>query len=357
MFGLKINKNMANDVRKILLKHSIINFEAKIKRENDFIIIPLIEEPDQDLLNSIDPNIKIIEADFEIQKRDPKSLKDHLKDKIDPQKINEIRKSFDIIGDIVILEISDDLNNFKHLIGEAALKFTKRKAIFRKKSEIKGIIRTRELEHLAGEDISETIHQEFGCMLMLDVKKVYFSPRLATERKRVADQVKDGEVIVDMFAGVGPFSILIAKNHDVKIYAIDINPEAYKYIKKNIELNRVQGKIIPVLGDIREVLEDKNIKADRIIMNLPGSAFEFLGSAMNSIKNSGIIHYYEFSEGFQKPQVFDAPKIRRIFDGFETPIERLKKVAYPRKVEILDKKKVRSRSPGKWHIGIDARIF
>lgn len=340
MIGVKIPKNMANDVRKILLKHSILNLDAKIKRENDFVIIPLNEKPDQDMQKILGQKEgKIIETNFETQKRSPRSLKDYLKGKIDDKTIDEIRGSFDIIGDVVILEIPDDLKNYKELIGEAALKFTKRKAVFMKKSEIKGIIRTRELEHIAGEDISETIHQEFGCRLMLDVKRVYFSPRLATERKRVADNVKNGEVIVDMFAGVGPFPILIAKNHDVTVYAVDINPEAYKYTKKNIELNKVQNKVIPILGDVREALENKNIKADRIIMNLPGSAYEFLDTAMKSLKSGGTIHYYEFSE------------------DFERPVERLKKAAYPRKVEILDKRKVRSRSPGKWHMGIDARIF
>jgi len=340
MIGLKISKNMANDIRKILLKHSLLNLDARIKREDDFVIIPLTEEPNTEIIGEIGQNnIEIIDTDFEMQKRGPKSLKDYLKGKINPQKIDEIRGSFDIIGDIVILEIPDDLDDYKDLIGQAALKFTKRKAIFRKKSEIKGIIRTRELEHIAGKDISETIHQEFGCRLMLDVKKVYFSPRLATERKRVADSVKYGEIIVDMFAGVGPFPVLIARNHNVKIYAIDINPEAYRYMQKNIELNKVQDKVIPVLGDVREVLKDKCIKADRIIMNLPGSAYEFLDTAMKSVKSGGIIHYYEFSEDFQKP------------------VERLKKEAYPRKVEILDKRKVRSRSPGKWHMGIDARIL
>lgn len=340
MIGVKIPKNMANDVRKILLKHSLLNLDAKIKRENDFVIIPLNEKPDQDMQKILGQKEgKIIETNFETQKRSPRSLKDYLKGKIDDKTIDEIRGSFDIIGDVVILEIPDDLKNYKELIGEAALKFTKRKAVFMKKSEIKGIIRTRELEHIAGEDISETIHQEFGCRLMLDVKRVYFSPRLATERKRVADNVKNGEVIVDMFAGVGPFPILIAKNHDVTVYAVDINPEAYKYTKKNIELNKVQNKVIPILGDVREALENKNIKADRIIMNLPGSAYEFLDTAMKSLKSGGTIHYYEFSE------------------DFERPVERLKKAAYPRKVEILDKRKVRSRSPGKWHMGIDARIF
>jgi len=339
MIGLKIPKNMANDVRKILLNHSLLNLDARIKRENDFVILPLNEKPDNDMQEIVGETGEIIETTFEMQKKGPRSLKDYLKGKVDDKTIDEIRGSFDIIGDVVILEIPDDLENYKELIGEAALKFTKRKAVFRKTSEIKGIIRTRELEHIAGEDISETVHQEFGCRLMLDVRNVYFSPRLATERKRVADSVKDGEIIVDMFAGVAPFPVLIAKNHDVTVYAVDINPEAYKYSKKNIELNNVQDKVIPILGDVREVLENRDIKADRIIMNLPGSAYEFLDTAVQHIKPGGIIHYYEFSESFEKP------------------VERLQEAAYPRKVEILDKRKVRSRSPGKWHMGIDARVF
>lgn len=339
MIGLKINKNMANDTRKILLKRSLIDLDAKIKRENDFIIIPLLKEPEEELLTEIGHNGEIIETNFQMQKREPRSLKDYLKGKIEDSKIDEIRGSFDIIGDVVILEIDDDLEDYKYIIGEAALKFTRRKSVFRKKSEIKGIIRTRELEHLAGENESETVYQEFGCKLMLDVKKVYFSPRLATERKRVADSVVDGEIIVDMFAGVAPFPILIAKDHHVKIYAVDINPDAYYYMKKNISLNKVEESIIPILGDVRQVLENKGIKADRIIMNLPGMAYKFLDSAFNALKEGGNLHYYEFSDDFQKP------------------IERLEKSAFPRKIKVLNKRKVRSRSPGIWHMGFDIIVL
>lgn len=337
MIGLKVQKNVANEIRKLLLKNSLINLDAKIKHDEDYVIIPLLKKPDKKVLDSL--NFEIIDTDFEPQKRGPKSLKDYLKGKIDDSKIDEIKGSFDIIGKIVILEIPEDLEEYKYLIGDAALKFTKRKAIYRKKSEIRGIIRTRELEHIAGEDVSETIHQEFGCRLMLDVKKVYFSPRLATERKRVADSVKDGEIIVDMFAGIAPFPILIARNHNVKIYSIDINPDAYYYAKRNISLNNVEDKVIPVLGDVGEFLKDKNIEADRIIMNLPGSACKFIDLAMDTVKEGGVIHYYEFSHDFQKP------------------IQRLKEAAYPRKIEVIAKRKVRSKSPGVWHIGIDVRIL
>lgn len=340
MIGLKVQKNNADKIRRVLLNQSLINLEMKIKRIDDFVYIPLMMKPSKDLMEEIDDyQVEVVDIEFEIHTKGPKSLKDYLKDKIDDDKVDDIKKSFDIIGDIVILEIPEEYEEYKYIIGEAALKFTKRNAVFRKTSEIKGIIRTRELEHIAGEDVSETIHKEFGSRFQLDVRNVYFSPRLATERRRISEQVEDNEIIVDMFAGIGPFPISIAKEHKVKIYAIDINPYAYKYIKKNIELNKLEGNIIPLLGDVGEVLQGLNIKADRIIMNLPGTAWNYLDTAVKSLKHGGVIHYYEFASEYQ------------------IPIDRIIETAYPRKVDILNSRKVKSKSPGVWHMGVDARIY
>ncbi|MDP3033949.1 MAG: class I SAM-dependent methyltransferase family protein [Methanobacteriaceae archaeon] len=341
MKGIKIPKKEANQVRKILMEKSIIDLGLKIKRDSEYVYLPLmceIEINSEKLAESGISHLDILEIEFEIQKRGPKSFMDFLNGKIDKVEIQEIKKSFDIIGDVVILEIPEKLEEHKHTIGQAALDFTKRKAVFMKKSEIKGVTRTRELEHLAGENISETIHIEYGSRIMLDVKKVYFSPRLATERERVAQQVKDGEIIVDMFAGVGPFVMDIARRREVLIYAIDINPSAIHYLKKNMELNHVEEKVVPILGDVGQVLSEHDISADRVIMNLPGTAYEFLDKAMELIKPGGIINYYEFSSDFY------------------TPIQRIIDAAGPRKVEILNKRHVKSRSPGIWHMGIDARI-
>ena len=340
MIGLKVPKNNADRIRRVLLNQSLINLDLKIKRVDDFVYIPLIVPLDKELMDELAIyEVEITDTEFEIHTKGPKSLKDFLKDKIEDDKVEDIKKSFDIIGDVVILEIPEEFEDYKHVIGEAALKFTKRKAVYRKKSEIKGVIRTRELEHLAGEDNSETIHREFGSRFMLDVKMVYFSPRLATERRRISDQVQNKEIIIDMFAGIGPFPISIAREHNAKIYAIDINPYAYKYIKRNIELNKLEGKIIPLLGDVGEVLNGLNLKADRIIMNLPGTAWTFLDTAIKHLKPGGVLHYYEFASEYQ------------------IPIERIIETAYPRKVEVLNSRKVKSKSPGVWHIGIDARIY
>lgn len=335
MIGLKVPKNNANDIRKVLINENLLNLDYKIFQKENFVYLPLIDDSQ---LRKLGIDYEIVNVNFIEHKQGPKSFMDFLKGKIDKEEIKKIKTSFDIIGDVVILEIPDELYDYRFDIGDAALNFTKRKSVFMKKSEIKGVIRVREMEHLAGLDISETIHKEYGSKIMLDVRKVYFSPRLATERKRILEQVVNGEIILDMFTGAGPFVVDICRNRDVFIYAVDINSDAIYYLNKNIELNHLEGMVEPLLGDAKEVLKNKVLEIDRVLMNLPGLAYDFLDLAMDLVKPGGIINYYEFSS------------------DFDTPIQHIIDAAGSRDVEILDRRKVKSRSPGVWHIAIDARI-
>lgn len=336
MIGVRVPRKEANQVRLFLLEHNILNLDFKIKRSQDHVYLPLLEEVGNDFIK--DKNLQLVETVFEENIKSPRSMEEYLKDQIPAEKLEDLKKSFDIIGEVVILEIPPELDEEKKAIAEAALKFTKRQAVYRKGSEVKGITRTRELEHLAGEDQSETIHQEFGTRIMLDVKKVYFSPRLATERKIITDQVQDGELVLDMFSGVGPFALSIARHHQAEIYAADINPEAINYLRRNIKLNKLQERIIPIQGDVKEVLKNMDLKFDRIIMNLPGSAGEFLSVALEHLKAGGVLHYYQFSR------------------NTDEPVDNIKKAAKNRQVEILAKRKVKSTKPGEWHVAVDARI-
>ncbi len=102
-------------------------------------------------------------------------------------------------------------------------------------------------------------YKEGGCVFAVDVEKCYFSPRLLYERSRIASLVSPGETIVNMFAGVGCFSIIIAKNvGQTKVFSIDINPVAVQYMKENIRINRVFGKVIPLLDDSKEIIQIQN---------------------------------------------------------------------------------------------------
>ena len=328
---VKVPLKQLNDTRIKLMESGKMNMEYHIKASSEYGYIPVDEKPD---------GYEIVDMDLEPMKKVPHNFSELLEGELSSEEIENLRTSFDTIGDIVILEIPDDLEDKKQIIGDAALKFTKRKAIYMKRSAIKGTTRVRDLEFLSGVDDSVTIHREHGARLKLDVREVYFSPRLATERKRVMQSVEDGEKILDMFCGIGPFPIVIAKNKDVEITAVDINKEAIKYLNENIKLNKLKGSIETYCGDIREVSKSFKLKFDRIIMNLPGLAYTFLDIAVNLIEENGIINYYEFSDSYEQG-------IKRLQDACSE---------VGKEVEILNTRKVKSTSPGEWHVAIDAKI-
>jgi tRNA (guanine37-N1)-methyltransferase len=211
------------------------------------------------------------------------------------------------VGEIAVVELPSELAEYKNLVGEAILEAHKNvRTVLAKSGVVEGVCRLREYEVIAGLPNTETVHREHGCKYFLDLEKVYFSPRLSHEHYRVASQVKGTETVIDMFAGVGPFSVLIAKLHnDVKVFAVDVNPDAVRYLEKNIITNGVFGKVVPILGDVRKVVRERlQGTADRVIMNLPEKAVEYVDVACEALKpEGGIVHYYEFAEGLNAVEV------------------------------------------------------
>ena len=203
---------------------------------------------------------------------------------------------YEIIGNrdraIAIVEIEKG-ENAKKISKDIMKKHKNVKTVLKKMSERKGVIRTRSYRIIAGEKNTKIIHLEYGYRIFLDPRKVYFSPRESTERQRLASLVKKGERILLMFAGVGPIGIAIAKKQsDVEIVAIEINREAVKYMKKNIEINKLNGKIKYILGDVKEHAKKYSKEFDRIIMPLPHKSELFLDEALNCLKPKGWIHLY-----------------------------------------------------------------
>jgi len=228
------------------------------------------------------------------------SLRELLKDLIPEDLLNLVPSSFDIVGSragaVAIVEIPEELEPYKRVIAEKIMELHKNvRAVYRKLGERTGEYRVRELELIGGERVREVLHKEHGYLLKLDVTQVYFSPREATERQRVASKVKPGEFVVVMFAGVGPFAIAIAKKQPLvdKVVAIELNPVAYKYMVENIRLNKLEGKVVPVLGDVREEAPKFAGKADRVVMPLPKGAYMYLREAFTCFKREGgVLHFY-----------------------------------------------------------------
>lgn len=226
-----------------------------------------------------------------------KALKNFLNGKLEEDEIKLLPRAFDVIGDIAIIEIPEELEDKKQIIGKAMLNFKQIKVAMNKKGDVGGTFRTRNLEIIAGEERTETIYKEYDCRYILDVQRMYFSPRLGTERNRVEEQVKENERVLVMFAGVGPYAVMIAKKKKAEVYAIELNHDACEYMMKNIKINKVN--VHSVEGDVAEETP-KLGKFDRIIMPLPKDCGEFLNVALDALNKNGVIHYYGFSDSTEK---------------------------------------------------------
>ncbi len=216
---------------------------------------------------------------------------------LSPDERDYLLKRIDIIGDIAIIKIHPFLEHKRFEIANYLLKIMSNiKVVYRQVTPTRGAYRIKGLEWLGGEKRSWTIVKEYGCPLFVDIKKVFYTPRLSFEHMRIAKMVAPNEVILNMFAGIGSFSIMIAKYARPKrIYSIDINPYAYKLMIKNIRLNRVENVVVPILGDAAEIILHHRLinLCDRILMPLPFLALKYLPFALLSLKpEGGYIHLY-----------------------------------------------------------------
>ena len=225
-----------------------------------------------------------------------KMLKELLQERLDRTELEKLSSSFDIIGTIAIIKIPESLTSKRKLIADALIEEIRPvKSVFCQVSAIEGDYRLRKLELISGENSPITVYKEHGCTFKVDVINTYFSPRLSTERLRIAKLTEPNEVIVNMFGGVGTFSIIISRyNKSAKVYSIDSNPIAIDMCRQNIEINKLRGNVFPVLGDAEQEIH-KGLKgiAKRVLMPLPEKAKDFVDAAVSSLENgSGTIHYF-----------------------------------------------------------------
>lgn len=281
-------------------------------------------------------------------------LKDLLKESIPKQLWSKIPSSFEIIGDrekaVAIVEIPDELLEYKELIGKAIATLNKNvKTVLMKRSKRVGEYRVREYEHIYGDDNTEVIHKEYGYLIKLDPTKVYFSPREASERQRIASMVKPNEKILVMFSGVGPFAIAIAKRQPKvsEIICVEKNPIAHSYALENIRLNKLSSKIKCINGDVKEVCPKFGKKYfDRVLMPLPKGAYEFLDLAIPLVKEGGTLHFYYWGK---------EPLNNVIKEGFSLIKTSAEKIG--REAVFVNGKKVLPYAPRVWKVVIDAKIY
>lgn len=280
---IRVPKSEGNPVRVALKDAGLLDIYHRIGSDGGHLLIPILSESYN--------GYPVEDADLERVEHQETDYRMLL-----PEGIRDILpNSFDCIGDLIIVKIEDELMEYRNQIGEALIKVNKNARLVLMDGGVKGDLRIRELEPIAGTGTSETRHRESGVTMITDPSKVYFNPRLATERMHVASRVRDGEVVIDMFAGVAPFPLVICRHAKPSVvYSIDLNHDAYEFMKRNIELNRVTN-IIPMEGDASVAVGSLPF-ADRVVMNLPQIAYRFLDVALSKTKKGGVVHMHRIME-------------------------------------------------------------
>jgi tRNA (guanine37-N1)-methyltransferase len=349
--SLNIPKTQGENAIQILAKLKLLNRKLAPQSTGNILHVPLSRAPQPEEQKQLDRALgtqNLSQEKFPPTSPAVGSLEKVLAQQLPSSIVPLVSKSFDVIGDIAIIELSPTTEPFEKNIAEALMKVHKSvKTVYSKAGPITDSQRLRPLHHVLGAFRTVTIHKELGCRFKIDISKAYFSPRLSSEHNRVAEQVQPGECVVDMFAGVGPFSILIAKRlEDVQVNAIDANLEAVKLIRENAKLNKVQDRIRVWPGDARAVIKDNLVGiATRVIMNHPSQSREFLEPACQTLRrDGGILHYYTFADGLDSESKA-RKELTNAIDGSVWTIE-----------SPAATHKVRGVAPMKWQIVVDAKL-
>ena len=321
---VRVPREKGETTRRQLAERDAIAEGYEIAVEDGFLYIPL--SPGVDAA-ALDDDLEVV--DYDAERRETQTL---------PADLLDFEPSYGRLGDVAIVDEDDD-ERARAVADAIVASDLPVETVVNRASPIEGELRVRQWDLLAGED-AETVHREYGCAFELDLERVYFSPRLATERRRVVEQVEAGERVFDMFAGVGPFVIPAAKR-GADCVGVDLNEAAVEYLRANAERNGVEERVTAIRGDVRNV-ERYDDWADRIVMNLPHSADEFLETAVELAGNDCVVHFYD---------------IQPDSDPFGPGERAVRAAADPEyEVSVENRRTVRSYAPHESNVCLDVRI-
>jgi len=270
-------------------------------------------------------------------------IKETLSESIPLNFLDILPNKWEQIGDVLVVKLDKNLDNYKDEIGKIYCDILKCKTVLNDIGGISGVYRKPNLELIYGSNDTVTIHKENGIRYKLDVRKIMFSSGNMDERIRMANISNGSETVVDLFSGIGYFTLPLAVySVPKKIFACEINPVAYGFLCENIILNDVSKIVIPLLGNNKEVAP-KNI-ADRVIMGYFDDNYDFLPVAFNCLKNfCGFIHYHRLCPEEKIPK-FSFDEVKMVAENFN------------RKASLISYNKIKSYAPGISHVVLDVYI-
>jgi len=339
VLGVRVHRTKAENARRELARAGLVDRAHVISEEGASVTIPVTSRPPTGLLNRL--GAELVDSDFLLrpQRRDP--IDEILDRAAVPASLKPLLpRKWELFGDVLVLRLDRALDAHESALAEAYADVLGAKAVLRDVGGISGELRQPNLRLLLGED-TVTTHVENGVKFRFDVARIMFSSGNMEERIRMAETRCDGETVVDMFAGIGYFSLPLAVHQRPrKVIACELNPLAHAYLRESIALNRVEGIVEPVLGDNRSLPGESF--ADRIIMGYVKTTHEYLPAAVRMLKSGGIIHYHETCPRELLP---------------DRPRQRLVQGAQGCRVLVDRFKEVKSYAPGISHVVIDARVF
>jgi tRNA (guanine37-N1)-methyltransferase len=297
--SVKVEKKTAESVRKKLLQCGILDSSYSPSHDERHVYFAVKKKP---------AGMVTVQRKMAKRKEQGKRLGEAVGDRLNAQEKQELVKSFEIVGDIAVVEVPPALGKKQKLIADALLRMHPNvKVVAKKASGTSGEFRIRRVEVIGGEKRTWTLHKEGGCFFELDINQTYFSPRLGTERERIvklAGQAMGsagvgghGENVLVPFAGVGPFAIRIGrKAPSAQVVGVELNPQACGFFRKNVARNKC-GNVEVLEGDVGKLLPGKYTGwADRAVMPHPTASKDFLAFVIPCMKKRGMLHYYSFGE-------------------------------------------------------------
>ncbi len=349
--SLRVSKTSGQEAIRLLSEQHLVDQDYRVESSEKHVYIPLTRKLSQRETEELRTRLGTIDQIGRLsspRSRPVRTLRAALQSRIPETVLQSLPSSFDIIGDIAVLDLSPEMSAYEKDIAVGIRQVNRNvSVVLTKTGSISGPDRVLPTRIIAGENRTVTLHRESGCRFKVDISRAYFSPRLSNEHARVTSLVEDGEVVTDLFAGVGPFSVMIAKKlSNVEVNAVDANPAAVELIRENQALNKVKGKLNVWLGDARNIVEASLAgKASRVIMNHPSAAREFVDVACNALREEGgMIHYYTFTQG----EDCEAKAVSELEETLARFNWRAKWLAQARRV--------REVGPMKWQIVVDAPV-
>ncbi len=324
-----VPKQEGEAARTRLKKAGVLRRDLKIAERNGELLIPVTRaEP---------LGYPVESVNLEVRASRPHSYRDlvHVPEALRPL----LPRAFDVVGHIVIVRLAQELQSHETAIGNAFLQMDRGAKTVAVDEGVQGAFRERALRVIAGREETRTLHHEFGLALALDPAEVHFSPRMASERRRVAGLIRGPEVLVDAFSGVGPFALHAARAGARRVYAVDANPRAVAFLRENIRRNRADA-VVPSEGSMEDIVSQFE-PADRFILDYPWDPLPYLPLSFRALKDGGVLHYYEILERTAR----------------DDRIETLQaSVAPSRSLEVEGIREVRGYSPTQAHFAFDLKI-